>query len=338
MKLILSLIMSAAITLLITSNSFAEKMTLDSIENQIKQNDKTIVHIHAAWCPSCKVQKSILGSIKDADFKLIEVDFDLQKDFLNKYKIFQQSMLISFNNGKEVKRVFGITKKDKIMTFINDSFNTPLQDAMNERQASSASKKPEKAKLTMQQATEELRASGIIEKAINEGGDYIDFELPNIEGKTVKISDKLKDGPVVLTFYRGGWCPYCNMQLKAYQDNLEHFEKAGGQLIAISPESMESANSTVDANDIKFEILTDNMNKIARQYGLVFKLNDDLKDVYLQFGLDLEKNQGNDSWELPIAATYIISPSGKIEYAFLNVDYVQRAEPADIIRELHKLN
>ena len=190
----------------------------------------------------------------------------------------------------------------------------------------------------MQEATQELRDSGIIDKALKKGDTFIDFELPNIHGKKVKLSDKLKNGPVILTFYRGGWCPYCNMQLKAYQDNLESFVKAGGQLIAISPESMDSASSTVEKNDIKYEILTDNLNKLSRKYGLVFKLNDDLKNVYLKFGLDLEKNQGNGRWELPIPATYIIAPSGKIIYSFLNVDYVQRAEPADIIKELQQLN
>ena len=338
MKLSAFAIMATTFMFLMGSHSYAKKMDSLSIEKMIKDNKQAIVHVHAAWCPSCKVQKNILNAIKNPNFKVIEVDFDTQKDFLKKYKIFKQSMLLSFKNGVEVKRVYGITKKDKIMSFIKESFPSSLQEQMNNRRDASAEKKSAHVKKTMQDATQELRDSRIIDKALKKGDHFIDFELPNINGEKVKLSDKLKNGPVILTFYRGGWCPYCNMQLKAYQDNLESFTKAGGQLIAISPESMESASSTVEKNDIKFEILTDNLNQLSRKYGLVFKLNDDLKDVYLKFGLDLEKNQGNGSWELPIPATYIIAPSGKIIYSFLNVDYVQRAEPADIIKALQKLN
>ena len=96
--------------------------------------------------------------------------------------------------------------------------------------------------------------------------------------------------------------------------------------------------SNLRQHELQFEILTDNLNKEARKHGLVFKLPKDLKEVYLKFGLDLEKNQGNDSWELPILATYVIDKKGKIVYSFLNVDYVQHAEPKDIINALKSLN
>lgn len=312
-----------------------------AINKFIKENKSVLVHVHATWCPSCKVQKKILDTLEKKNFKLIEVDFDSDKKFLKSNKVFQQSMLIAFKDGKEVKRVFGITKKDKIDSFIKDSFEYSLQKVINNKRGSSNTKdmseSKKKRRLTMQEATERLRKSGIIDRAIKKGNHYLDFELPNINGKKVKLSDKLKNGPIVLTFYRGGWCPYCNIQLKAYQDHLEKFKKAGGQLIAVSPESMESAETTVKKHDIEFEILTDNLNKEARKYGLVFKLDDELKEVYLGLGLDLEKNQGNDSWELPIPATYVIDKNGKIVYSFLNVDYVQRAEPSEIIAVLEKL-
>ncbi len=301
----------------------------------IKENKNVLVHVHASWCPSCKVQKKILSNIEKDGFKLLEVDFDQDKKFLKENKVFQQSMLIAFKDQKEKARVFGITKKDKIQAFLDKNFAYSLQAEIDERR--SKSKVPNAKRMTMEQATQELRDSGIIDEAKKKGDQYIDFELPNINGDKVKLSEKLKDGPIILTFYRGGWCPYCNLQLKAYQEQLENFKAAGGQLIAVSPESMDSANTTVKKHEIQYEILSDNMNTQARKYGLVFKLPKKLKDVYLSVGLDLEKNQGNDSWELPIPATYVIDKSGKIVYSFLNVDYVQRAEPQDIIKALKNL-
>lgn len=330
MKIILSLSL-----FLFSIGSFAKEDNTAKIEKFIQDNDRVLVHVHADWCPSCKAQKKVLDKIGLPNFKLLEVDFDSDKKFLKKNKVFQQSMLIVFNNGKETARVFGITKKEKIMEFTDKNFNYSLQGVIDEKRA--GSKIPSDARMTMEQATEKLRKSGIIDKAKQKGDTYIDFSLPNVDGKTVKLSEELKKGPIVLTFYRGGWCPYCNLQLKAYQDHLEQFKAAGGQLIAVSPESMESGETTVDKNDLKFKILSDNLNKEARKYGLVFQLDDELKKVYLKFGLDLEKNQGNDSWELPIPATYVISKDGKIVYSFLNVDYVQRAEPSDIIKALNSL-
>lgn len=305
------------------------------IEKFIKDNKQVLVHVHASWCPSCKQQQKILKAMDKKNFKLLEVNFDKDKSFLKANKVFQQSMLIAFRGGKETGRVFGITKKDKIMEFTEKHFNKSLSETLNDRRDGSSI--PKAARMTMEQATVKLRESGIIDKAKKKGDRYIDFTLPDVNGKPIKLSEALKNGPVVLTFYRGGWCPYCNLQLKAYQDYLGEFKKAGGQLIAVSPETMESGNTTVKKNDLEFAILSDDKNKIARKYGLVFPLEEDLKKVYLKFGLDLEKNQGNDSWELPIPATYVIAKDGKIVFSFLNVDYVQRAEPKDIVEALKKL-
>ncbi len=306
-----------------------------NIKTFLKANKNVLVHVHADWCPSCKVQKKILTTVSLKGAKLLEVNFDKDKIFLKDNKVFQQSMLIAFKDGKEASRVFGITKKEKIMNFINKNFNESLQEKINKKRAGSSV--PKKERMTMEQATEKLRKSGIVDKAKKKGDSFIDFTLPNVDGKTVRLSEELKKGPVVLTFYRGGWCPYCNIQLKAYQDSLDEFKLAGGQLIAISPESMDSANTTVKKHEIKFKILSDNLNKVAKQYGLVFKLDENIKNVYLKFGLDLEKSQGNDLWELPIPATYVINKDGKIVYSFLNVDYIQRAEPKDIIKTLESL-
>ena len=322
-------------TFLFSCILYAKEDSTKKNDQFLQKNERVLVHVHADWCPSCKTQKKIISSLDKDTYKLLEVNFDNDKEFLKKNKVFQQSMLLSFINGKETGRVFGITKKEKIMNFIEKKLGNTLQGELDRKRA--GSKIPDSTRMTMEQATAELEKSGMVAKAKSKGDQFVDFTLPNINGDKVKLSDKLKKGPVILTFYRGGWCPYCNIQLKAYQDHLEEFEAAGGQLIAVSPESSDSANTTVDKNEIKYEILSDNLNKVARNYGLAFKLSEELKNVYLKFGLDLEKNQGNDSWELPVPATYVINQDGKIVYSFLNVDYVQRAQPKDIIKALNSI-
>ncbi len=309
--------------------------TTEKIEAEIKAHKNVLVHVHADWCPTCKEQMKVFKKIEDRNFEIVEVNFDKDKDFLSKNKVFKQSMILAYIDGKEVKRVFGITKKDKIMKFINESFNDSLEKQLKEKRASS--KISNEKRKTMEDAIKELEESGIIAKATKKGNKAIDFTLKDSEGNSITLSEEYKKQPIILTFYRGGWCPYCNLQLRAYQEKLAEFKEAGGKLIAISPESKESASETSQKNKTEFPILTDSMNTIARKYGLVFKLNEELKEIYLSVGLDLEKNQGNTAWELPIPATYVIDTKGNIVYSFLNVDYVQRAEPADIISELVKL-
>jgi len=328
----LFLLLSMALGLVSNAQAKFDQSRFDKL---LSEGKNILIHVHADWCPTCKVQKKVLDKLEHKNYTLLEVDFDKDKNFLKKYKLFQQSMLLSFSKGVEVKRVFGKTKEKDIVEFINTSFSDDsLQAVLDERKNS---RPPSKERMTMAEATEKLRKSGILDGAHKKGDSIVDFTLPSATGKKVKLTDELKKGAVVLTFYRGGWCPYCNLQLKAYQEKLDEIEAAGGQLIAISPEKMSEADTTVKKNELKFEILSDEDNKIARKYGLVFHVEDDLKEVYLKFGIDLNKSQGNSAWELPIPATYVISKEGKIVYSFLNVDYVKRAEPSDIINALKSL-
>ena len=165
-------------------------------------------------------------------------------------------------------------------------------------------------------------------------GSIFDFSLENQKGEKTILSKELEHGPVVLTFYRGGWCPYCNLQLKAYSERIEDFKNKGAKLIAVTPDKLTELKKTTKKNDVKFTIVSDPNNKIARKYGLVFQLEEELKNIYLKFGLDLEKSQGNDSWELPIPATYVINRNGKIVYSFLNTDYTRRANVDEILEAI----
>ncbi len=182
-----------------------------------------------------------------------------------------------------------------------------------------------------------VEESGILSSALNVGDKAPDFELNDQNGEAVKLSDMLEDGPVILTWYRGGWCPYCNITLSFLQAKLADFELAGAQLVALTPELPDSSMSTSEKNELEFDVLSDVGNVVARQYGVVFKLTDAVAARYQQ-GFDLHSYNGDESDELPLAATYVIDTEGVIRYAFLDVDYRNRAEPDDILEVLGELN
>ncbi|MRX64546.1 peroxiredoxin-like family protein [Maribacter luteus] len=174
-----------------------------------------------------------------------------------------------------------------------------------------------------------VRESGVLDKAKKVGEIAPDFELNNALGKPVALSDYLKKGKVVLTWYRGGWCPYCNMTLQQLQREVPGFNANGASLIALTPELPDKSMSTVEKQNLQFEVLSDVGNEIARAYGIVFKLADDVAEIYdASFGM--RTYNGDDSYELPLAATYIINEDGKIMYAFLDADHRKRAEPSEL--------
>lgn len=198
----------------------------------------------------------------------------------------------------------------------------------------SASRFPEATKAIMRNAIKELENSNIGKLAYKKGQQIPNIALPNANGKTVNIQEELKNNKVVLTFYRGGWCPYCNLELKALQEKLGEIEAKGAKLIAISPESPDNSLSTTEKNALSFDILTDTNNEVARSLGLVYELPQNLISLYHEFGINLEQSQGMQSNELPIAATYIINQDGIIDYDFIEEDYKLRAEPAAVIAAL----
>jgi len=180
---------------------------------------------------------------------------------------------------------------------------------------------------------EAIRQAGIIDSALNTGDMAPDFSLTNAMGQNVELSEKLKEGPVVLVWYRGGWCPYCNITLHYLQEKLPEFKAAGAQLIALTPEVPDSSLSTSEKHELQFDVLSDLGNKVAREYGIVFDLTPEVAEMY-QNSFNIEKYSGDASYQLPLAATYIIDRTGEIRYAFLDVDYRNRAEPDEIIKVL----
>ncbi|WP_298487661.1 peroxiredoxin-like family protein [uncultured Maribacter sp.] len=175
--------------------------------------------------------------------------------------------------------------------------------------------------------------SGVVENAKNVGDTAPNFVLKNALGNPVELQEYLKKGKVVLTWYRGGWCPFCNLTLRQLQQELPNFKANNATLIALTPEVPDQSLSTSEKHNLEFEVLSDLGNKIAREYGIVYKLTDDVAKSYnSSFGLN--DYNGDDSNELPLAATYIINEDGTIAYAFLDAEYRNRAEPAEIIKFL----
>jgi len=188
-----------------------------------------------------------------------------------------------------------------------------------------------------QSSLQQLNDSGITQNAKQSGDIAPDFSLANATGEPVTLSERLAKGPVVLTFYRGGWCPYCNLALRALQVCLPELEQKGGSLIAISPQTPDHSLSTIEKNELEFDVLSDTAGKVAKSYGVLFQLDDQMRSAYQQFGLDLSKFNGDDSFTLPIPSTYVISSDARIVYAYNEVDHTKRAEPADIMAILKQI-
>ncbi len=212
-----------------------------------------------------------------------------------------------------------------------------LKDKLEERYKASSERIPPEAAQVMVESQQELDQSGIADKTLKVGDEVLDFKLPNAVGDTVSLGELLKKGPVVISFYRGVWCPYCSLELQAYQDLLSEFEALGATLVAISPQTPDNSLSTAEKNQLKYEVLSDVGNKVANQFGLVYTLNPKLHELYDKWGLSIPKFNGDDSWEIPIPATYVINTDGKVSYAFADIDYTKRAEPADVIDNLKGL-
>lgn len=213
-----------------------------------------------------------------------------------------------------------------------------LQVELDELYNGFTKKAPPEIVNLMLDATRRLADTGIAQNSLKVGKKAPDFELPNVKGESVNLHSLLEQGPVVLNFYRGGWCPYCNLELNAYNKHLGDIENLGASLVAISPQTPDNSLSTAEKNDLKFEVLSDVGNQTANQFGLVFKVDSSLHEIYTKFGLVIPKFNGDDSWEIPLPGTYVIDKDGTVKYAFANADYTKRAEPDEVIAKLQELS
>jgi len=182
--------------------------------------------------------------------------------------------------------------------------------------------------------TEKMVSQGIGTGGLKTDDTAPDFELPDPLGRVVSSVNLRKDGPLVINFYRGGWCPYCNLELRALQQHLPRITELGASLVAISPQVPDESMTTAEKNELSFPVLSDEGNSLARKFGLVFAVSEHLRPVYTELGADLPKFNGTDTFELPVPGTFIIDENAVIRAAYVNADYKQRMEPADILQVL----
>ncbi|MGZ4415040.1 MAG: peroxiredoxin-like family protein [Gaiellaceae bacterium] len=180
-------------------------------------------------------------------------------------------------------------------------------------------------------------AAMAVPDAVRVGDGAPNFELPNARGEKVRLSAALASGPVVLVFYRGAWCPYCNTYLRALQEGLEELTALGATLVAISPQSPDSTAAFVAEKGFDFGVLSDVGSHVASDYGLTFEFAEVDKELFLAVGNDLRKVNGSDTWMLPVPATYVIDVNGQIQYAHIDPNYTQRPDLTEILAALREI-
>ena len=188
----------------------------------------------------------------------------------------------------------------------------------------------------MKRATDELIASGAAERVLS-GGQAPDFALMNAGGETVRLGGLTAAGPVVLSFYRGIWCPYCNIDLKELELHADRIRAMGATLVAITPQTPVNSRKLIAEHRLSFQLLSDPANSVADRYGLRYRLPDYLIELYKQLGVDLPAFNGDGSWSLPIPARFVIDRHGQIRYAEAHPDYTVRPEPAALLPVLSGL-
>lgn len=211
-----------------------------------------------------------------------------------------------------------------------------LQDKLDAIRTQFSGKAPPSVIAAMEKATAELVATGQATRALKVGDRAPAFTLPGPDGKDVASHDLLARGPLVLTFYRGVWCPYCNTELQALQEALPDIRSAGGSVVAISPENAANSRKSTRQNELSFPILTDKGNEVAAAFGLRFRLPDELVTIYKGFGNDLAVVNGEPSWTLPIPGRFVVGRDGVIVYAEVNPDYTRRPDPSELLPALRQ--
>jgi peroxiredoxin len=214
---------------------------------------------------------------------------------------------------------------------------TSLEDAIAAFSANMAKHAPPEVIASLGAELEKLAGSGIAKGALQVGAKAPDFSLPDPRDKVIRLSSLLAKGPVVVTFYRGGWCPFCDLQLRAYQGVLDQIHDLGAELVAVSPQTPDYALSDVEKKALTFPVLSDARNAVARAYGLVFTLSDTLKQLQTAFGNPIPKFNGDDSWELPMPGTFVLDRTGVVRLCHVDPKYMKRLEPAAILDALRRV-
>jgi peroxiredoxin len=196
---------------------------------------------------------------------------------------------------------------------------------------------PEASLRTIAQAIERLEMLQVAETSIQVGDTLPDFALPDAEGREVTSDQLLARAPLVLSFFRGSWCPYCDATFRAMEAARPEIAAAGGTLVGICPERPEELRRTIERYAIHFPLLSDRDNRVAALCGLRWEVNDAHVEMLAGLGVDLPARQASADWALPLPATYIVSADGVVRYVHARADWRYRAEPADLVAALRRL-
>lgn len=211
----------------------------------------------------------------------------------------------------------------------------PLREIFAERKQLIAKYVPPETQQIHAQAVAELKQRGIAASSLGIGADAPQFELPDHDGKRIGSSDLLlARGKLVICFIRGRWCPFCVGQMEAMNLVLPQIEQAGASLVAISPQTVKQSYFMHNQHKLRFPLLSDSGNQVARQFGLTYRVPEPQESIYRRAFVNLPLANGDESWELPIPATFVLDVSGRVIYASTNEDYTERPEPGDIVKVL----
>jgi len=214
-----------------------------------------------------------------------------------------------------------------------DITHQSLREQIEAFQAQSASRVSPEVQERSRARRAQLAKSGIAEKSLKAGETAPDFTLPDAYGNPIALSALLAHGSVVLTFYRGDWCPFCNLTLRAYQKILPEIYPLHATLVAVSPQNPDNTLLTVQHKELTFPVLSDIGNQVARQYGLVWSVPADQRST----SANLPQYNGDDTWELPVTGTFVITPAGIIKLASVDADWTHRLEPQVIVETLRQM-
>jgi peroxiredoxin len=210
----------------------------------------------------------------------------------------------------------------------------PLREIFAERKALIAKYVPPDTQAIHTRAIAELKQSGITDRVLAAGSKASAFELKDYNGRSISSADLLTKARLVICFIRGRWCPFCVGQLEAMNLILPEIKEVGASLIAISPQTVQQSFFMVDQHKLRFPLLSDPNNLVARQFGLAYRVPEYQQAIYQRAMVNLPFANGDDSWQLPVPATFILDPDHTVLYASANPDYTERPEPAEILQAL----
>ncbi|MBL3547395.1 peroxiredoxin-like family protein [Chryseobacterium sp. KMC2] len=209
-----------------------------------------------------------------------------------------------------------------------------LENQIEELNENLAKQLPTEVLEVFGKSIQDLKTKNIEENSIAMGDTFPDFSLPNTNNEIVKLKELLQNGKVIVAFFRGSWCPYCNLELKALQDSLKQITDRKATLVTISPQTPDYSEELKGNHILDFELLMDKNNALAKQLGISFGLQDYVIPVYNSLGIKLSEYNGNDNNELPVPAVFVIDTDGSITYKFVDTNYMNRIDIQELIEQL----